>query len=228
LIAKIVIFSGTYDLFSLWVKKEGDMPKTIAYLRVSTLDQDTEKNKHEILSFANDKDFGKVEFIEETVSGKKSWKERKIKGIVDDLGEGDRLIVPELSRLGRSMLEIMEMLAVAKQKGINIYAIKGNWELNGSLQSNVIAMAFAMAAEIERDLISSRTKEALQALKAAGTKLGRPKGPGKSKLDKYKEEIVALLRTGSSKTYIAKKYGVTPPTLYNWLNKRQIKVKLYL
>ena len=100
-------------------------PKTIAYLRVSTIDQDTEKNKNEILKFANDKDFGKVVFIEEKASGKKSWKERKIKKIIDELVEGDRLIVPELSRLGRSMLEIMEMLAIARQRGIYIYAVKG-------------------------------------------------------------------------------------------------------
>jgi DNA invertase Pin-like site-specific DNA recombinase len=99
------------------VKSKADRkPKTVAYLRVSTIDQDTEKNKHEILKLANDKDFGKVEFIEEKVSGKKSWKERKIKQIIDDLKEGDRLIVPELSRLGRSMLEIMEMLSIAKDR----------------------------------------------------------------------------------------------------------------
>ena len=91
-------------------------PKTIAYLRVSTIDQDTEKNKNEILKLAKDRDFGKVEFIEEKVSGKKCWKERKIKQIIDDLKEGDRLIVPELSRLGRSMLEIMEMLSIAKDR----------------------------------------------------------------------------------------------------------------
>jgi len=89
-------------------------PKTVAYLRVSTIDQDTEKNKHEILKLANDKDFGKVVFVEEKVNGKKSWKERKIKHVIDELKEGDRLIVPELSRLGRSMLEIMEMLSIAK------------------------------------------------------------------------------------------------------------------
>jgi len=204
------------------------MAKTVAYLRVSTADQNTEKNKKDILLFANDRKFGNVDFIAETVSGKKSWKERKLKGIVDDLGGGDRLIVPELSRLGRSMLEIMEILSIAKEKGIHIYAIKGKWELDGSMQSNVLAMAFAMAAEIERDLISSRTKEALKALKAAGVKLGRPKGPGKSKLDQYKEEIIALLKTGSTKTYLAKKYGTSLPNFYNWLKKNEITVKAEL
>ena len=199
--------------------------KTIGYLRVSTIDQDTEKNKAEILSLANDKKFGHVKFIEEKVSGKKSWKERKIKSIIDDLGEGDRLIVPELSRLGRSMLEIMEMLSIARDKGIYIYAVKGGWELNGTIQSKVMAMAFSIASEIERDLISKRTKEALKARKAAGVKLGRPKGPGKSKLDKYREEIIALLKNGSTKAFIARKYGTTKPNLYNWLKKNNINAE---
>lgn len=196
------------------------MGQTVAYLRVSTNDQDLEKNKADILSFANDRDFGKVVFVEEKVSGKKSWKDRKIKSIIDGLGDGDRLMVPELSRLGRSMLEVMEILAQAKEKGISVYAIKGNWELNGTIQSKIVGMVFAMAAEIERDLISARTKEALKARKAAGVKLGRPRGKGKSKLDQYSEEIDAMLKMGAPKTYIAKKYGVSVPTLYNWLEKR--------
>ena len=177
------------------------------------------------MKLANDKDFGKVQFIEEKVSGKKSWKERKIKQVIDDLKEGDRLIVPELSRLGRSMLEIMEMLSIAKDKGIYIYAVKGGWELNGSIQSKVMAMAFSIAAEIERDLISKRTKEALKARKAQGIKLGRPKGPGKSKLDQHREEIIALLKNGSTKKYVAKKYGTTSPNLINWLKKNNIDVE---
>lgn len=202
------------------VKKQ----KTIGYLRVSTAEQDLEKNKMEILTLANDKDFGKVEWVEEKVSGTKSWKERKIKKVIDTLTEGDRIIVPELSRLGRSMLEIMEMLSIAKDKGIYIYAVKGGWELNGSIQSKVMAMAFSIAAEIERDLISKRTTEALKARKAAGVVLGRPKGPGKSKLDQYREEIEALLKNGSTKTYIAKKYQTTLPNLYNWLKKNSISI----
>lgn len=186
-------------------------PKTVAYLRVSTIDQDTEKNKAEILKLSNDRDFGQVIFVEEKASGKKSWKDRKIKGIIDGLGDGDRLLVPELSRLGRSMLEIMEMLSIAKQKGIYIYAVKGGWELNGSIQSKVMAMAFSIAAEKVR--------------KAMGIKLGRPKGPGKSKLDSFKEEIIALLKNGSTKKHVALKYGTTPPNLHNWLRKNSIDAK---
>jgi DNA invertase Pin-like site-specific DNA recombinase len=207
------------------IQTESEKSKTIAYLRVSTVEQDLKKNRHEILELANARGFGPVEFVEEKVSGIKNWKKRKIKQIIDELGDGDRLIVPELSRLGRSMLEIMEMLSIAKDKGINIYAVKGGWELNSSIQSKVVAMAFSIAAEIELDLISKRTKEALKARKAQGIKLGRPRGPGKSKLDKYREEIIALLKNGSTKTFVAKKYETTLPNLYNWLKKNEIEAK---
>jgi DNA invertase Pin-like site-specific DNA recombinase len=205
--------------------KTDKKPKTISYLRVSNIEQDTEKNKMEILKLANEKDFEQVIFVEERASGKKSWKERKIHQIINDLAEGDRLIVPELSRLGRSMLEIMEILSIARQKGICIYSVKGGWELNGTIQSKVMAMAFSIAAEIERDLISKRTKEALKARKAKGLRLGRPKGAGKSKLDQYREEIIALLKNGSTKKFVAKKYKTTPPNLHNWLKKNEIDTK---
>ena len=199
------------------------MAKTVAYLRVSTADQDTAKNRHDILEFSNKRDFGKVRFVEEKVSGAKSWKERKIKGVIDELTEGDRLIVPELSRLGRSMLEIMEIMAVAKEKGIAVYDVKNGWELNGSIQSKVMAMVFSIAAEIERDLIRKRTTEGLRAAKAQGKQLGRPKGPGKSKLDAHKEEIVALMKTGSTQVYIAKRYKTTQPNLHNWIKKHGLQ-----
>lgn len=196
--------------------------RTVAYLRVSTAEQDCEKNKADILSFGNDRDFGKIEFVEEKVSGTISWKNRAIFGIINELSEGDRLIVPELSRLGRSMLEIMEMLAVSKEKGLAVYAIKGPWELNGSIQSKVMALVFAMVAEIEHDLISSRTREGLRNARAKGKLLGRPPGPGKSKLDKYRPEIIALLENRSTKTFVAERYSCTIPTLLNWLSKNRI------
>lgn len=149
--------------------------QTIAYLRVSTTDQDLEKNKYDILQLANEKGLGQVAWVEETVSGRVSWKKRQIAQVLDQLQAGDHLIVSELSRLGRSMLECMEILSIASQKGIHLYAVKGNWRLDNSIQSKIVAMAFSMAAEIERDLISQRTKEALAARKKAGITLGRPK-----------------------------------------------------
>ena len=197
--------------------------RTIAYLRVSTTDQDLQKNKADILSWANRKDMGQVHFVEETVSGRVSWRQRKIADILNELREGDILVVSELSRLGRSMLECMEILSIATDKGINLYAVKGEWRLDGSMQSKIIAMAFAMAAEIERDLISQRTREALRVKKAAGMKLGRPRGPGKSKLDKYQPEIEALLANGTTQRFIANRYDTTEANLHNWLKKRGLK-----
>ena len=197
--------------------------KTIAYLRVSTTDQDLEKNKNDILRLSNDKGLGQVVFVEEKVSGTVSWKKRKIAKIIEELSEGDNLIVSELSRIGRSMLEIMQVLSLATEKNINVYAVKGNWQLTNAIQSQIMAMVFSMAAEIERDLISKRTKEALRAKKARGEKLGRPKGTGKSKLDKYRPEIEGLLANGSAQKYIANRYGITESNLCRWMKKHGLK-----
>ena len=194
-------------------------PKTIAYLRVSTIDQDIDKNKAAILALANHKVLGHVQFVEEKVSGKISWRKRKIAQILDTAQKGDNIIVSELSRLGRSMLECMEILSIATQKGINVYAVKGDWQLTNSIQSKIIAMAFSMASEIERDLISKRTREALQVKKQNGMKLGRPKGVGKSKLDAYRLEIEALLKNGSTQKFIAKRYGTTEANLHHFLKQ---------
>src|SRR5215475_5836915 len=198
-------------------------PRTTAYLRVSTNDQDVETNKADILMLANRKDLGQVHFVAETVSGRVPWRRRKIAQVLEDLQSGDTLIVSELSRLGRSMLECIEILAIVAQKGIHLYAVKGAWQLDDSMQSKIMAMVFAMAAEIERELISQRTKEALRVKKATGVQLGRPRGPGKSKLDPYQPEIQALLANGSTQKFSAKRYGTTEGNLHNWLKKRGLK-----
>ena len=196
--------------------------KVIGYLRVSTLDQDITKNKGEILHLANERNLGKVYFIQEQVSGKVPWKKRKIAQVLEELAKNDTIIVSELSRLGRSMLECMEILSIAMQKGIHIYAIKGNWQLDNSIQSKIVAMAFSMASEIEHDLLSQRTREALRVKKQKGFTLGRPKGPGKSKLDPYKLEIQALLANGSTQKFLAHRYSTTEANLHNWLRKNNI------
>ena len=199
------------------------MPKNIAYFRVSTQEQDLEKNKADILHFANEKELGKVDFVEEKVSGTISWKKRKIATILESLTEGDSILISEFSRLGRSMLECMEIISIALEKKIRIYALKGNWQLEDSMQSKIMAMVFAMASEIERDMISKRTKEALRVKKEQGVQLGRPKGPGKSKLDKYRPEIEAFLMNGSTQKFIAQRYEITEATLSNWIKKNNIK-----
>jgi DNA invertase Pin-like site-specific DNA recombinase len=197
--------------------------KAIGYLRVSTVDQDLDKFKADILRFANDKDFGRVSFVEEKVSGKKPWRERKIKSVIDSLKSGDRLLVPELSRLGRSTLEVLEILKEARDRSVDVYSVKENISLNGNnIQAKVMATVLALVAELERDFISMRTKEGLRAARAKGKLLGRPKGPGKSKLDAHREEIVALLKNGSTKAYVAKRYNTTQPNLWHWLKKHDI------
>jgi DNA invertase Pin-like site-specific DNA recombinase len=195
--------------------------RIIGYLRVSTQEQDLEKNKADILMLANSKDLGKVQWLEEKISGTLDWRKRKIGEVMESLKAGDAIIVSELSRLGRSTLQILEIMREAKTKGISVFAVKGSWSLNGSMESKIVLHMLAMIAEIERDLISERTKEALRVRKAMGIKLGRPKGPGKSKLDAKGEEIVALLRNGSKQTYVAKRYGTTPANLNVWLKKRK-------
>ncbi len=116
----------------------------------------------------------------------------------------------------------MEILSIATQKEIDVYIVKGDRKLDDSIESKVLSMAFSLAAEIERDFISSRTKEALKARKAKGVKLGRPKGAGKSRLDPHKEEIIALLKVRAEKKFIAQKFNVTPATLYNWIAKNGV------
>ena len=199
--------------------------RTIAYLRVSTLEQDLDKNKSDILFFANENNLGKVHFVEEKISGAIHWKKRELGSIIDSLSTGENLIVSEFSRLGRSMLECMEIITICLEKKINLYAIKGAWKLDNSIQSKIMAMMFSIASEIERDLISKRTSEALRARKAKGLPMGRPKGTGKSKLDEYKLEIIALLNNGSSKVFIAKRYKTSVGNLYHWLEKNDRLIK---
>jgi DNA invertase Pin-like site-specific DNA recombinase len=207
-------------------KKMTTKKKVVGYLRVSTTDQDLEKFKTDILKFANDKDFGKVEFVQEKVSGfRTSWKDRKLFNVISDLGKDDVLITPELSRLGRSTLEVLEILKEAKDKEINIYAVKEQLELNGSMQSKVMSTMLALFAELEHDFISMRTKEGLRQARLKGRQLGRPKGPGKSKLDPYRPEIIALLKVGSTKVYIAQRYNTSLANLLNWIKKNRIDDK---
>jgi len=195
---------------------------TYAYIRVSTDKQDVENQRYEILKYANERKLGNVEILEETVSGRKSWKERKLGKLVDRIQKGDILIVTELSRLGRSMLEIMELLSILLRKGVELHVVKSNQVLKDDLQSKVFAMAFSIAAEIERELISQRTKEALRRRKAEGKPLGRPKGSRSSSLDKYYDEIKELLEKGVSISSIAKIIGKSYPTVYSYVKRRNL------
>lgn len=193
---------------------------TKGFIRVSTLDQDTEKNKLDILQFANTHRLGNVEFIEEHCSGRINYKERKLGTLLDSMQAGDVLIVPELSRIARSITQILEVIKVTKDKGITLYSLKENFNnAEDSITATVTSTIFALVAQIERELISLRTREALHARKVAGIKLGRPQGKGKSKLDEHTEDIMRLLALKVPKTLIAKQYKTSVGNLYNFINK---------
>ena len=203
------------------------MKKVYAYLRKSTDHQNTENQELAIYKYAEQHGIKIDQWFDVSCSSRKSTKERRIDEMLEILNEEDTLIVSELSRLGRSVGQILSLVDQLVKNRITVITLKENIRLAGkqNLQSKIMITMIRLFAEIERDLISERTKEGLAIARANGKLLGRPKGPGKSKLDKYREEIVALLKTGSSKAYLAKKYKVTPPTLYNWLKKNNINVK---
>ncbi len=201
--------------------------KTIAYLRVSKDSQDVKNQRLAILEFAQQENIDISEFMELIASSRRSSKERKVDQLMERLESGDTLIVSELSRMGRSVGEIITTMdALAKQQ-IRFIAIKEGIHLDGKpdLQSKVMVTLFGLFAEIERDLISMRTKEGLAVARASGKRLGRPKGKlGQSKLNGKEEEIQELLNLKVSKSSIAKITGVDRSTLYNFIRTRQLEL----
>ena len=197
-----------------------------AYLRVSTDAQEVANQRHGILEYCNKNDLTALTFIEDTVSGKKAWKERKIGELVQtDMLKGDTLVVAEISRLARSTLQVLEILEYCTQAGINVHIAKQNlvFTEKGNMTSTIMATILGMVAQIEREFISMRTVEALAARKAAGMKLGRPMGRlEKVKLDNRADEIKDYLRKGVSKRAISKIVECAPSTLYDWIKRRNI------
>ena len=193
-----------------------------AYLRVSTVEQDTEKFKYKVLEFANRQGWS-VEFVEEQVSGRKSYKARRLGELVERLGKGDVLIVPELSRLSRSVREIWEILETLQKKSVRVCVLKQGLDLQGrqDMQEKVILGMFAMLAELERDWISERTREALEAKRRQGVRLGRP--AGKSKLDGREEEIKRLLEKKIAVAAIARLLGVNRLTVQKFIKTKKLK-----
>src|SRR5437667_12011453 len=147
-----------------------------AYIRVSTDKQTTENQRFEILKFTAEKKQQVDNWIEETVSGTKRIEDRKLGQLLEDMKKGDMLIVTELSRLGRSLMEVMSILHQLMEQDIKVFTVKERYELGNNINSKVLAFAFSLSAEIERSMISSRTKEALARKKTEGTQLGRPRG----------------------------------------------------
>jgi len=195
--------------------------RVFGYIRVSTAKQETDNQRFEILQWADDRKLTITEWVEETVSSRKGYKDRQLGALLECLQIGDTLIVSEISRLGRSLTEVMTILHTLMETGVRVYTCKERFELDDSINAKVLAFAFSLAAEIERQMISSRTKEALARRKAEGKKLGRPKGSlSGSKLDGREQEIRDMLAKGVSKASAARLLGVSRGTLYGWLESR--------
>ena len=198
---------------------------TYAYLRVSTNQQDVDNQRHGILEYANQKSLGHLEFVEDSVSGQKKWRDRQLGQLLTTTAvSGDVIIFAEISRMARSTLQVLEILECCMQRELIVHIAKQQMVLDDNLPSRITATVLGLAAEIERELISLRTREALAKRKAAGKPLGRPKGrqSAKLKLDPRKQEIQMYLDKGISKRSIAKLVDCAPSTLYYWLERHQL------
>jgi DNA invertase Pin-like site-specific DNA recombinase len=198
---------------------------TLAYLRVSKNTQDVPHQRLAILEFARREWLTVDDFLAVNVSSRRSLKERKLDLLLAGLGPGDTLMVSELSRLGRSVGEIITTVDALMKRQSHLLAIREGIRLNGAQdpQTRVMVTLFGLFAEIERELISLPTKEALAAARASGKKLGRPRGiRGKSKLEGRAEQIKELLALNVSKASIAKITGVDRSTLYHFIRSRRL------
>ena len=188
------------------------------YVRVSTDAQTTRNQSFEIKHFCKENGLAINGWIQETISGTQAYDKRALGRLLRRVGKGDLIICTEISRLGRNLYMIMEILNLCMRKECRLYTVKEGYRLGDDIQSKVLAFAFGLSAEIERNLISQRTREALARRKAEGKRVGRLEG-SKSKvrlLDERKEEILAWLAQGESKAAIARRLGLSRGTFYQW------------
>jgi len=202
--------------------------KTVAYLRISTGSQDLTNQKLAVLDYARQNRFAIDRFVEAQASSRKGLDQRRIEELFGELVVGDRLVVSELSRLGRSLSQVIQLVDDLVKRKVRFIAIKEAIRFEGKqdMQTKVMVALFGLFAEVERDLISERTKEGLAAARARGRLLGRPKGSlGTSKLDGKEEEIRMLLEKEVSKASIAKIVGVSSTNLRHFVRTRKLDPK---
>lgn len=189
------------------------------YIRVSSDKQTVENQRYEILQFAKRNNIAIDGWIEETIGGLTQYDKRELGKLLENIGKGDMIICSELSRLGRSLFMIMEILNQCMKRECVVWTIKDGYRLGDDIQSKVLAFAFGLSAEIERNLISQRTKEALARKKAEGVILGRPKGKKSTrvKLTGKETHISELLKGGVAISQIAKIFGVHRNTVSKFI-----------
>lgn len=193
----------------------------IAYIRKSTDKQSFEHQEYEIEQYAKKNNLKIDRWVEESISSRKELKKRQLGKLLEELKEGDVLIATEISRLGRSLLEVMGILQTCLEKNCQVWTIKESYNLKNDLQSQLLAAVFSIGISLERSLLSQRTKTALDAKKAAGVKLGRPFGAEskKLKLSKNTKRIRDLLDKKVSKNQIARIMGVQKITLRRFIKR---------
>ncbi len=192
---------------------------TYGYIRVSTDKQTVENQRFEIEEFCRRQGLRVDSWIKETISGTVDPDRRKLGKLLSRVKRDDLIICSELSRLGRSLFMIMSILNMLMEKGARVWTIKDNYRLGDDIQSKVLAFAFGLSAEIERNLISQRTKEALERKKSEGVKLGRPSGvpSSRSKLDGAELAVSVMLLAGTSVNQMAKLYGTHRNTVERFI-----------
>jgi len=193
------------------------------YIRVSTDKQSVDNQRFEIERFCLKNSLTIDHWIEETISGTKLPEKRLLGSLLAEAKIGDLIVCSELSRLGRSMFMIMSILNHLMINGVKIWTIKDNYRLGDDIQAKVLAFAFGLSAEIERNLISQRTKEALARKRSEGVRLGRPPGrkSDRLKLSGHEAEILSLIGENVSKSAIARKFGVCRKTVISFLKRQQ-------
>ena len=198
------------------------------YIRVSSDKQTVENQRFEISRFCEENNLHIDGWIEETISGTTPYNKRRLGKLLRHIHRGDIIICSEISRLGRNLFMIMDILNHCMQRGCRLWTIKDHYRLGDNIEAKVLAFAFGLSAEIERQLISQRTKEALARKRAEGVHLGRPYGSQSFQQllpHKYRNRIQQMLAEGRTISHIARKLHMSPGTIKRYLERSEAEEK---
>lgn len=207
--------------------KPDQINRVYAYLRVSTDEQDLASQKVGVVDYATAHNLGPIQFVEEKASGSVPASERTLgKELIPALQANDVLVVSEISRLGRSLVDILGTLKLLAEKSVRVHVVKSGVVLDGSLSATIFSAVLGLTAEIERDLLRQRVKEGQARARAAGKRLGRPKAEAHySKLDKHAEMIRTYASRGMSKLNLARAFECNWTTMARWLERHNVKIE---